>query len=713
MTDPPVGEGLSSSLVHTPIVSSYLVGEPIPDVNRNCRNRGFEGGLSCAPVREEGLGYPLYTIGSYELGMPAECNLDCQAEYWGQGIQVEDFDQKNKEYEEGSPESDNPHHQPEGSETLVVTEGISLNELVGTFKSPQGTVVKVFNDCVAGICDCQYFIGDMLCQLKPCRFAAVVCEGSEWAEPYVDLLWFITEGFPIVEGEIPSYHCSNYKSILDLPSKLKMDKIIKRELEEGVIQETLVTPHCVHALGAVPKQDGGIRPITDCSRPDGDSVNNFCGSLFKEFSYKSVDDVVKLLTWGNHMSVIDIKSAYRAVPIKEDHRKYMGFQWEVEGVRKTFLDNRLSFGLRLGPQYFQYISNFVHDILWFKHGIKAVNYLDDFITVCTSYNACLEAQSIVLSTLRALGFHIAYDKVSPPSTCTTYLGVEIDSVCMELRLPEVKIVKLRALLDMYVSRDKITKKDLESLGGLLSHCAHLVRGGKTFCRRLYNLYKELCGRNLRKVRIPPEVKSDLNWWRVFCVSFNGVSQINNVDYCFPMVSDASFKGFGVYLDDDWVAGNWSEHPMIELKSHCDHIGSSPVVERDFVDFRNINVLELWPIVVGLKRWAQKLRNKTLTLFTDNTQVMHMLIKGSSTNPICMSWIREIYWVCVFNNIELRPKYINTHNNLVADTLSRLEYFSCAAEIEKLLGGSNLCCLSDLLVNYRSGRVGTKGESDQI
>ena len=389
----------------------------------------------------------------------------------------------------------------------------------------------------------------------------------------------------------------------------------------------------------------------------------------------------------------------------------MGFKWELDGNCRTYVDNRLCFGLRLGPQFFQYISNFIHDVLWYKHGVKTVNYLDDFIAVCKSYDSCLQAQSIILSILRSLGFHVAYNKVSPPSTCTIYLGVEIDSLAMELRLPSGKLQKLKDLLDSYVTRKRISKKDLESLGGLLSHCSHLVRGGRTFCRRLYNLYKEMCVKSLKNVVISPEVKSDLNWWRLFCVSFNGVSQINNVDYCYPMVSDASFKGFGVYMGNDWVAGSWADIDRLSVASPCDHIGSLPVVEREVVDFRNINVLELWPIVVGLKRWSHLLKNKTLTLFTDNTQVMYMLRKGSSTNPICMSWIKEIYWVCVFNNIELKPKYINTHNNVVADTLSRLNYISDIREVEKNLLGTDLCCIPDLLVNYRDGRVTSGKEGD--
>ena len=147
-----------------------------------------------------------------------------------------------------------------------------------------------------------------------------------------------------------------------------------------------------------------------------------------------------------------------------------------------------------------------------------------------------------------------------------------------------------------------------------------------------------------------------------------------------MVSDSSMKGYGVYLGQDWMAGSWNQSNVELSNSSCGHIGPPPVMESSNIDFSNINILELWPIVVGLKRWAHLLKNKSLNLFTDNTQVMFMLLKGSSSNPIFLSWIKEIYWICVINNIELKPKYINTRNNLVADTLSRLLYFKSVVDV---------------------------------
>lgn len=93
-----------------------------------------------------------------------------------------------------------------------------------------------------------------------------------------------------------------------------MDSIVATELAEGFLNVSEETPTCIHALGTVPKGLQGIRPITDCSRPSGESVNDNCSSLVKKFSYLNVHDVVKLITPGAFLSVVDIQAAYRAVP---------------------------------------------------------------------------------------------------------------------------------------------------------------------------------------------------------------------------------------------------------------------------------------------------------------------------------------------------------------------------------------------------------------
>ena len=63
------------------------------------------------------------------------------------------------------------------------------------------------------------------------------------------------------------------------------------------------------------------------------------------------------------MAVVDIKSACRAAPIFQDHRRYLGLKLEVNGETVYIEDSRLCFGLCLRPSYFDKISGFVFNIL--------------------------------------------------------------------------------------------------------------------------------------------------------------------------------------------------------------------------------------------------------------------------------------------------------------------------------------------------------------
>ena len=82
-----------------------------------------------------------------------------------------------------------------------------------------------------------------------------------------------------------------------------------------------------------------------------------------------------------------------------------------------------------------------------------------------------------------------------------YLGLDIDSIRMEIRLPKDKLEKLVNLLKKYVGKSTISKKELESLGGLLAHCSHVVDGGRTHSRRFYDLYKVILKNKPKKGKV--------------------------------------------------------------------------------------------------------------------------------------------------------------------------------------------------------------------
>ena len=88
------------------------------------------------------------------------------------------------------------------------------------------------------------------------------------------------------------------------------------------------------------------------------------------------------------------------------------------------------------------------------------------------------------SAFSELGVPLAPDKVLGPSTSIVYLGIEIDSSAMTIRLPQDKFEELSASLQLWISRSKCTKRELLSLICVLSFACKVVKPGRMFLRRL-------------------------------------------------------------------------------------------------------------------------------------------------------------------------------------------------------------------------------------
>ena len=89
----------------------------------------------------------------------------------------------------------------------------------------------------------------------------------------------------------------------------------------------------ISQFGVIPKasQPGKWRLIVNLSHPEGKSVNNGIDSELCSLQYVKVDDVARMV-WrlgpGTQMAKIDIKSAYRIVPVHPQDRCLLGMKWD-------------------------------------------------------------------------------------------------------------------------------------------------------------------------------------------------------------------------------------------------------------------------------------------------------------------------------------------------------------------------------------------------
>ena len=186
-----------------------------------------------------------------------------------------------------------------------------------------------------------------------------------------------------------------------------------------------------------------------------------------------------------------------------------------------------------------------------------------------------------------------------------------------------------------------------------------MHGGRTFLRRVIDCINKLKLPSHRS-RLSTQFRADLLWWKTFLVTFNGRSMM--LDFRQPVYfqTDASFHGFGAVCSDDWFAGSWSDCLAPDFRSSRFHN-------------QHYSTVELFPILIAVRRWGPRWLNKRVCVETDNTQTMAFINNGTCKNPIAMSWLREIFWISVRYNFHLRSRHLPGKLNQHADRLSRLQF----------------------------------------
>jgi len=122
-------------------------------------------------------------------------------------------------------------------------------------------------------------------------------------------------------------------------------------------------------------------------------------------------------------------------------------------------------------------------LLWIlnKKGFATgFHYLDDFILVACDRHVAQRQKHILLSTFESLQVPIEPSKLEGPATCLTFLGIEIDTEKLQLRLPQRKLMDLKCSLAANIGCPSIRKKEIERLTGLLQFVCKVVRPGRPF-----------------------------------------------------------------------------------------------------------------------------------------------------------------------------------------------------------------------------------------
>ena len=173
----------------------------------------------------------------------------------------------------------------------------------------------------------------------------------------------------------------------NMPSATRHGDIVDAYLQDELAKGNMLGPFPptsapnihINRIGVIPKkhQAGKWRIITDLSFPEENSVNDMIGPSLCSLSYITVQQVAQqamLLGRGALLAKIDIKAAYRLVPVSPADRQWVSIKWNDQ----VYVDAMLPFGLRSTPKIFTAVADALEWCVAVQGVENVSHYLDDF-----------------------------------------------------------------------------------------------------------------------------------------------------------------------------------------------------------------------------------------------------------------------------------------------------------------------------------------------
>ena len=291
--------------------------------------------------------------------------------------------------------------------------------------------------------------------------------------------------------------------------------------------------------------------------------------------------------------------------------------------------------------------------------MRVLAYVDDFLGICPSMEAGLEAMARADALMLELGILKHPRKFTPePVQRLDHLGLEVDLAEGRFRVTAKRAAKLRAMAKDLLCRAArkqrwVPARALAQMAGTANSCLLAVLPARFFLRAIF-VALESRSSWAGNCRLDRQALRDLAWW----ADFQPASRWNGAPIWKPPLTaelhcDAAGgarHGWGGVLNGRATArGTWTPTQA-----------SLP-----------ITLLELKAVRFSVESFLAQLRGRVVRLHEDNMGVVGILAAGRSRSPRIMDEMRKLWWLLDANDILIRGRYIRSEDNVVADALSRM------------------------------------------
>jgi hypothetical protein len=386
-----------------------------------------------------------------------------------------------------------------------------------------------------------------------------------------------------------------------------------------------------------------------------DSLTEFAVKLD---AFERAIQAVRACGVGCYISKIDIESAYRCIPVRPADWPLLCMQWRG----KYYFDKVLPFGLATATAIFEWYSTAAEHITRvLGKQDNFIHYVDDFVNVTKTEQLGQHGLAFICKTFDKLGLPIAPDKLEQPQTRVIFLGIIIDTEQMTLSLDETRLGEIKSMLVDWQSKTHASKRELQTIIGILSFASKAVVSGRSFLRRMIDAMKAIpdSGKMDQEYPLKEQFFQDLQWWHTFVEAWNGTSLILENEWtpssALHIYTDACQSGFSGVSKQGWYAHTWTDEQEALAARN----------ERDSMPWK-----ELFAIAVAAQTFGPKLASKRVQFHCDCMPAVLAWQKGSSRDNSMSELIRTLLFSASLFSFEVQIIHIPGVENVHADLLSR-------------------------------------------
>ena len=218
---------------------------------------------------------------------------------------------------------------------------------------------------------------------------------------------------------------------------------------------------------------------------------------------------------------IDLSRAYRQLRIDPQEWPLLGLFWRD----KYYFDRALAFGGRWHAAACQRVTKALQQFLA-SQNIPIWPYLDDIAGIGDTRQQALDRCRTLRELMQDLGLHEARHKAIEPTRNMIWVGICFNIDNMTMSIPQQKITDTLHLVQEWLTKITITRRQLQSLTGTLAHISRCCPAGRLFTSRLYDLLAHHS--HTQHIYFTEGARRDLQWFETLLLQFKGIRLIRSL-----------------------------------------------------------------------------------------------------------------------------------------------------------------------------------------